>query len=147
MIDFGQFARRLASAGDPWTLMSEVQREWAIPDTGATAVPEAEVAEAEALPGFALPEALKAWHALPSNPDFLKPRLFWTHLKWPQFLEVWPEDALRLDALVVFQSEYQHCCEWAVRVRDAHLPDPPVRTETLDIQMRRFYNGAEIRPF
>jgi len=32
----------------------------------------------------------------------------------------------RSEALFVFQSEYQNCCEWAFLARDAALPDPPV---------------------
>ena len=126
MIDYGQLAGRLAAAGDRWALMREIQAEWGVPSAGAEGVPAAEVAAAETRLGFTLPAALKAWYALPSNPYFLKPRLFWTHLNRPELLEVWPEDVVGPDALIVFQSEYQNCCEWAFRVRDAHLPDPPV---------------------
>lgn len=127
-------AERLAAPGDRWALMREIQRDWGLPDAGAVQTPAAElgaeIAGAERRLGFALPAALKEWYALPSNPTFLKPRLFWTHLRWPEDLEVWPEPpdggAPDPDALIVFQTEYENCCEWAFRARDAFLPDPPV---------------------
>lgn len=130
-VDYGGFADRLAAAGDRWALMREIQQEWNVPWAGAQGYSAAEIAAAEARLGT-LPAALKTWYTLPSNPYFLKPRLFWTHLKTPGDLEAWPEDAPRSEALLVFQTEYQNCCEWAFRAGDAALPDPPVLIGSTD---------------
>ena len=92
---------------------------------GAKTVPTATLNRAEKRLVFGLPLAFREWLQLPSNPYFLKPKLFWTQQIWPRELEVWPEKAKK-NGLVVFKREYQNCAEWAFRVADAHLDDPPV---------------------
>jgi hypothetical protein len=124
-VDYHKFAIRFAARKTRCGLMLKFLRNWNHPRKGAKLVPSAKIDRAEKRLGFALPAALKEWYWLPFNPFFLKPRLFWTRLVYPEHLEVWPEGAAK-DGLIVFQQEYQLCCEWAFLVRDAHLPDPPI---------------------
>lgn len=124
-VDYRTFAERFSARPDRWGLMTEFQKAWKLPHRGAKAVPTANLNRAEKRLGFGLPLAFREWLQLPSNPYFLNARLFWTHLIWPKELEVWPKKATR-NGLVVFKREYQNCGEWAFRVADAHLDDPPV---------------------
>jgi hypothetical protein len=105
--------------------MEEFLRDWDLPRSAGEGVPASEIAQAEERLGFRLPAAYKEWCRLPFNPFVSEPRLFWTHMRWPADLRVWPDEAGE-DGLVVFKAEYQHCCEWAFRVRDAGQEDPPV---------------------
>ena len=133
-VDYASFAERLAAREDRWGLMTEFQKTWKIPRTGAEIVSTATLDRAEKRLGFAIPLALREWYQLPGNPYRLKPRIFWSHMVWPKELAVWPARASK-KGLIVFKTEYQNCCEWAFRVADAHLDDPPVYYGSTDSEV------------
>lgn len=129
VIDYRDFPDRFNARVDRWGLMEEFLRDWELPNSPGGLIPLAEReairASAEERLQFRLPAAYNEWCQLPFNPFVAEPRLYWTHMLWFPDLEVWPEGA-GADGLVVFKREYQNCCEWAFRVRDAGLDDPPV---------------------
>lgn len=132
MIDYGNFAARLAAQTDRWSLLKEVLDEWGISvhrETEPEFTEEA-IAIAEERLGFPLPSVLKEWYALP----------FRVHEQWPKYgtCVVPPSseyDGLGLfiqDGLVGFHHEGCDCCKWGFRVTDAAMQDPPI------------YNGMEL---
>ena len=58
-VDYVTFAERLAAREDRWGLMTEFQKAWKIPRTGAAIVATATLNRAEKRLGFALPLALR----------------------------------------------------------------------------------------
>ena len=89
-VDYRAFAERFAERPDRWGLMTEFQKTWKIPRTGASIVPTANLNRAEKRLGFKLPLALREWYQLPSNPYRLKPRIFWSHMVWPEWSGLFP---------------------------------------------------------
>jgi len=129
VIDYRGLSRSVQCQSRRWGLMEEFLRNWELPNSPGGLIPIAERdairACAEERLQFRLPAAYNEWCQLPFNPFVANPRLYWTHMLWFPDLKVWPEGA-GADGLVVFKREYQNCCAWAFRVRDAGLDDPPV---------------------
>jgi hypothetical protein len=131
LIDYGDFAVRLAARKDRWSLLKEVLDEWGIDIQGATEpeFTEGAIARAERRLGFMLPGALKEWYALP----------FRFHRRWPfcgtyivpASSELGPELSA-LNGFVRIQREDQDCCQWGFCASDAALQDPPI------------YNGMDL---
>jgi hypothetical protein len=123
--DYRTFPQRFLARKDRWEFLLDFLRDWNFPISGAPVVSPRQLQEAEARLGFPLPVALAEWYGLPFNPYCLNPRLYWTWMIGPADLEVWV-DASTNEGWIVIMREYQDCCQWAFRVRDAGLPDPPI---------------------
>jgi hypothetical protein len=125
LIDYGTFSERLEKQTANWELTVSFLKEWNLYEESAEPVESSEITEAETRLGE-LPQAFKEWLQLPYNPFFIKPRLFWTWLVYPDELEIWHPQGNPEKQFVVFKQEYQQCCEWAFRAEDLPLENPPV---------------------
>lgn len=160
MIDYRNFADRLADRTDRWSLLIEFQREWGY--LGAAnrgfAISTAEEAgdedDAEYCP--VVPEAVTQWYALPENSFMKAARMYWTHphvpvTRWPSTDELDAAGAPDADPSLVperrgvFMAEYEYCWTWSYLEREAaRSPDPPVYiadTELSPQDLRRLLSG------
>lgn len=129
IIDYGTFSQRLRQRTDRWSLLETFVREWELPTADYPLVLPEDLTDAEARLGFSLPAAVWEWYLLPSQPYQLEPSLLTgSWMVDPEWLEV-AGDFLPL------HREQQDCCQWAIRVSDMSLTDPPV------------YIGAESLPW
>lgn len=128
VIDYGDFAARLAAQQDRWSLLREVLNEWggAPQDEVDPAFADDAIAHAERQLGIKLPTALKEWYALPFR--FHRASLGGS-------TRILPPDSLRFyakDGFITFHTEDQDCCEWGFRIAETGMADPPV------------YNGMDL---
>lgn len=83
MIDYGDFATRLISRKDRWSLLAEYVREWNLPIEGKSRYSDKDVEEAEARLGFKLPISLWEWYQLPFQPyQLTKNYVTWQLVGW-----------------------------------------------------------------
>ncbi len=111
------FAARLATREDRWSLLKDFVAEWHTPLKEGDGYSAEEIDTAERRLGLKLPPALREWYQLAGHrKDVVATQ---NYLVIPKELEV-------EDGLLEFHSENQGVVRWGVRPADLHLPDPPV---------------------
>lgn len=126
MIDYGQFATKLAQRTDRWSLLEEYVRDWRLPVAGRSRYSAMDITDAEDQLGFKLPLALREWYQLPYQPYQLTRDFVTCHCM------LGPAELKLANGWSVFHLENQDCCEWAIYEDDAHLDDPPVYAGTTE---------------
>jgi hypothetical protein len=120
MIDYSRYSERLGNGADHWALLDEFLEAWDQQGPYTWEISEDRISAAEHRLGFDLPLGLKRWYALGSRP-LLYWRILQTRLLHPEELE-----DRQGDAYIPFHIQVAKWCEWAFRVADARLADPPV---------------------
>ena len=117
MFNAQDFAARLSTQQDRWSLLKDFIAEWHGPLEDGDGYSAAELDAAEQRIGLKLPEALREWYQLAGQREDVVATQ--NHLMRPQDLNI-------VDGLLVFHSENQDVVEWGIKPDDLHLPDPPV---------------------
>jgi len=117
MFDAQDFAARLSTREDRWSLLKDFIAEWHGPLKRGDGYPASELNAAEKRLGLKLPEALREWYQLAGQRE----DVFATQ----NFL-VSPEELEVEDGLLEVYCENQGIVHWGLKPADLHLPDPPV---------------------
>ena len=116
-----EFADRLSTRKDRWSLLQDFIAEWHSPLKPGDGYSAAELDAAEKRLGLKLPLALREWYQLAGKrKDITAAQNF---LRSPDRLYTQEEDGARV---LCFYTENQAVVNWGVLVSDLNLDDPPV---------------------
>jgi len=126
MFSATDFAARLSTRQDRWSLLKDFIAEWHRPLEDGDGYSASELDAAEQRLGLKLPEALREWYGLAGHrKDIVAVQNF---LRLPDHLFTRQEEDIQEDVCEVlyFYSENQSVVNWGILASDLVLDDPPV---------------------